>query len=289
MIEGKPRRSAPRLRNQYSTVASSWYSHWPGAIDRIAAVLLATRTGAAQSVSELVAAGDATHPYLHPDSALVFYRRALALDSNSYEALWRTSRAIVDIAKQIQENDGAPRARRDSLYDQAKVYADRAIKADSMGAEGHFVLALTLGRQSRTKGGKDKVKFAKVIYDEAALAIKLGPTHDGAHHILGAWHAEVRRLSGASRFFAKMLFGGGFLGRASWDSAIAHLETAVKENPSYIYHRLELAEVYLDRDRPADARAQLEAIAGLADGDVLDPQHRRRAAELLERIRKESG
>ena len=252
-------------------------------------LVLLARPAVAQSVSELIAEGDATHPYLHPDSALSFYRRALAIDSNSYGALWRTSRAIVDIAKQIQENDGPPRAHRDSLYDQAKVYADRAIKADSMGDEGHFVLALTLGRQSRTRGGKDRVRFARIIYDEAALAIQLRPNHDGAHHILGAWHAEVRRLSGASRFFAKMLFGGGFLGRASWDSAIAHLELAVKDNPSYIYHRLELAEVYLDQDRPADAKTQLETIAGLPDGDVLDPQHRRRAAELLERIRKESG
>lgn len=255
----------------------------------IAVLLTVPRVGAAQSVAQFLAEGDATHPYLHPDSALMFYRRALALDSNSYGALWRTSRAVVDIAKQIKEKDGPPRARRDSLYDQARGYADRAIRADSMGDEGHFVLALTLGRQSLTRGGKDRVRFARIIYDEAALAIKLRPTHDGAHHILGAWHAEVRRLSGASRFFAKMLFGGGFLGRASWDSAIAHLEMAVQENPSYIYHRLELAEVYLDQDRPADARKQLEAIAGLPDGDVLDPEHRRRAAELLERIRKENG
>jgi hypothetical protein len=60
-------------------------------------------------------------------------------------------------------------------------------------------------------------------------------------------------------------------------------------NPGYIYHRLALAEVYLERKREADAADQLEAISGLPDSDVQDPEHRRRAGQLLEEIRRNSA
>ncbi|MGH9259493.1 MAG: tetratricopeptide repeat protein, partial [Acidimicrobiales bacterium] len=153
------------------------------------------------------------------------------------------------------------------------------------GADGHFALALVLGRLSRTKGSKERVRFAKVIFDEATRAIEIDSTHDGAHHVLGAWHAEVKRLSGLQRFFAKTLFGGGFLDRGSWDEAVAHLERAVALRPDYIYHRLELAEVYVDRGRYSSARELLVSIEALPVADVLDPQYKEEAAALLGEIR----
>jgi hypothetical protein len=73
--------------------------------------------------------------------------------------------------------------------------------------------------------------------------------------------------------------------RANWDSAAIHLERAVALNPTYIHHRLELAQIYADRERWAEARAQLEAIPDLPDRDVLDGDHRAAAAELFDRIR----
>jgi thioredoxin-like negative regulator of GroEL len=105
--------------------------------------------------------------------------------------------------------------------------------------------------------------------------------------VLGAWHAEVRRLSGVQRFFAKTLFGGGFMNQASWDTAVWHLERAVASRPEHVYHRLELAEVLVDLKRYTQAREQLERIPQLPVRDVLDEQYKREAAELLERIKEE--
>jgi hypothetical protein len=144
---------------------------------------------------------------------------------------------------------------------------------------------MVLGRLSRTKGSKERVRFAKEIFEAASRAVAIDSTHDGAHHVLGAWHAEVKRLSGFQRFFAKNLFGGGFMDRASWDWAIWHLKSAVVYAPQHVYHRLELAEVLVDRERFAEARQHLEAISGLPVGDVLDERYKTEAAELLERIR----
>ena len=140
---------------------------------------------------------------------------------------------------------------------------------------------MVLGRLSLTKGSKERVKYAKVIFDEASRAVAINPAHDNAHHVLGAWNAEVKRLSGFQRFFAKALFGGGFMGRANWNDAVMHLERAVALQPQHIYHRLELAEVYSDIGQFSKAREQLGVIAGLPLADVLDHQYKEDAAVLL--------
>jgi thioredoxin-like negative regulator of GroEL len=109
----------------------------------------------------------------------------------------------------------------------------------------------------------------------------MDPKHDGAYHILGMWNAEVKRLSGFTRFAAKTFLGAGFMSRASWDSAVADMERAVQLNPQHVYHRLELASVYLDVDQPAKAKEQLQAIAALPDGDPMDPYYKRLAVAAL--------
>jgi tetratricopeptide (TPR) repeat protein len=242
---------------------------------------------AAQTAAEHIALGDSAHPSLHPDVALRHYQAALALDSTSYAANWRAARAIADVAKQIEGNADSLKRRRDSLYSVGRSYAERAIRADSLGADGHYTLAMVLGRLSRTKGSKERVRFAKVIFDEATKAIALDPRHDGAHHVLGAWHAEVKRLSGIQRFFAKALFGGGFMSVANWDDAVKNLEQAVALNPQHVYHRLELAEVYADIGAYSKAREQCNVIATLPIGDVLDHQYKDDAAALLVDLRNE--
>jgi tetratricopeptide (TPR) repeat protein len=242
---------------------------------------------AAQTAAEHVALGDSATAALQPDVALRHFQAALALDSTSYEANWKAARAIADVAKQIEGNADSLKKRRDSLYTAGRGYAERAIRADSLGADGHYALAMVLGRLSRTKGSKERVRYAKLIFDEASRAIALNPNHDGAHHVLGAWNAEVKRLSGIQRFFAKALFGGGFMSVANWDDAVTHLERAVALYPEHIYHRLELAEVYTDLGRYSKAREQLTVIPTLPIRDVLDAQYKEDAAALLEDIKNE--
>lgn len=254
-------------------------------ISTVALLLLAAPAAAQLTVAEHIARGDAAFTALKPAEALPHFQAAIAADSTSYEALWKATRAIADVAKQIEGGTKAEEQRRDSLYTLGRGYAEAAVRANPQGADGHYVLAMVIGRLSRTKGSKERVKFAKVIFDEATKALELNANHDAAHHVLGAWHAEVKRLSGIQRFFAKALFGGGFMSEASWDKAVEHLERAVAINPNHVYHRLELAEVYVDLDRYSKARELLASIAPLPVGDVLDPRYKQEAATLLQEIR----
>jgi hypothetical protein len=259
--------------------------------------IIAGPLGGQTSIAEHIALGDSARAALHSDQALHHYQAAVEtiqrevgtqlqelagvhpINPLACEAFWKAAREISDVAKQLKGD--SLKQRRDSLYSLGRTWAEAAIRADSSVANGHFALALVLGRLSRTRGGKERVRFAKIIYDEAARTVQLDPRHDGAYHILGIWHAEVKRLSGFTRFFAKTLFGAGFMDRATWDSAVTNMEHAVSLNPRQVYHRLELASVYLDVNQPAKATDQLQAIAGLPLGDPMDPYYKRVAADAL--------
>jgi tetratricopeptide (TPR) repeat protein len=250
---------------------------------------LASRLATAQEspVAKEIRVGDSLQTALQPEAALAHFRAAIADDSTSYEALWKAARAEVDIAKQIEGKEDAQKKRRDSLYVGARALAEAAVRVNPRGAEGHSTVAQALGRLSRTRGGKERVRFAKIIYDEATQALALDSTNDPAAHVLGAWHAEIKRLSGLQRFFAKTLFGAGFMDKANWDDAQRYLERAVALRPQNIYHHLELAEIYVDVGKYSAAREQLKAVHDLPIADVLDHTYKEDAVVLLEDIKGE--
>jgi len=244
---------------------------------------LASRSLTAQehAVAADIRAGDSLETALQPEAAAARFRAALAIDSTNYEALWKESRALVNVAKQIDSKEDALKDRRDSLYVHAQALAEAAVRVNRQGAQGHSMVAQALGRLSRTRGGKERVRFARTIYDEAIAATDLDSTNDPAYHVLGAWNAEIKRLSGLQRFFAKTLFGASFMDKANWDDAQRYLIRAVALNPQNIYHRLELAQVYIDLKRYDKARELLTSIHDLPIADVLDHKYKTDAETLL--------
>src|SRR5215210_6517283 len=217
----------------------------------------------AQTASDHVTMGVAAYDAHDPGTALEHFRAALNEDSLNYEANWRAAITLLDLTELLP--DSLRRARRDSLYALAEHYASRAVARDSMGADGHFALAAAIGTGSVLLGKEARIRRAAVIRREALKAISLNPRHDGAYHILGRWNAEIMRLSGISRFFARNFLGASVFKQASWKGAISNMEKAVELDPGRLYHRLELAEVYVDRKRYAEARAQLAELAALPD------------------------
>ena len=219
-----------------------------------------------------------------PRTALQHFEAALEQDSSSYEANWRAALTLLDLGEQTAPT-GKSR-KRDSLYAVAERYASRAVAADPGGADGHFALAAAVGRLALDKGKKERIRRASVIRREALRTIELNPRHDGAYHILGRWNAEIMRISGLSRFFAKTFMGAGVFGQASWGRAISNMEKAVKLDPGRIYHHLELARIYAERKRTADAKIQLHAVDSLPAREVMDSLYKQQGIDLGRRIAK---
>jgi tetratricopeptide (TPR) repeat protein len=245
----------------------------------IAASVLLSSAAGAQSPAEHIALGDSLYAQFKPAEALPHYLAAIGPDSSNYEALWKAARSDADLAE--AEHD---EARRDRLSRAAEALARRAIRVNPDDAEAHFHLARALGRRALSVGVRDRIKFATEVRAEALEALRLNPDHPGALHVMGVWNAEVMRLNGVQRFFAKNVLGGRVFGEASWDKAVSFMERAVAVDPDRIVHHLDLGKIYADRGDKAKARAQFELVIRGRRIDFNDPEYRREAQAALEKL-----
>ncbi len=219
---------------------------------------------------------------MEPAAALVRFETLLSRDSTDATANWRAAVALNDVAQPLTAS--GERTRRDSLYARAEGYARRAVRLTPNDARALFSLGLVLGNLALSRGIRERVRMATEIRDLALRALAADSTHDGAHHLLGRWNYEIMRLSGVSRFIARSILDGGVFGKASWEEARRELERAVELDPTRIYHRLDLARVYVARKEVGAARRELRKLAELPDKFAADPSYRRQAAELRARV-----
>ena len=232
----------------------------------------------AQGAAEHVAMGDRER-FSNPASALKHYEAAMAADPRNYDALSKGSFAAVDVGEAATDA-----GRRTALYKSGEQYARRAIEVKPTDAEGHFALARALGRTAQTLGSRDKVKYAADVRTHALEALKHDPKHAGALHVLGMWNAEVMRLNGVSRFMAKKFLGGKVFDSASWERAQTYMEQAVAAEPTRLVHRVDLADVYLERKNSAKAREQIEYVLRAPGTDANDAKYKRQAEALAKRL-----
>ena len=91
-------------------------------------------------------------------------------------------------------------------------------------------------------------------------------------------------FSSVERFFARNFLGGAILGQATWDEAERNLRLAVQHGPQRIFHRLDLAQVLMDREKYREAREQLESIMQMPRSEPMDAQYQEDAAMMLRRL-----
>lgn len=236
----------------------------------------------AQDVKTHLAAGDSARCQRSIAGALGHFREALALDSLSYEANWKASRELADSGKLMPDR---MRKSRDTVYAEALALAQRAVSVDSNGADGHYMVAVAAGRVALTKSAGERVKSARVVRDAALRALALDSMHDGAMHVMGRWNAEIQRLPGITKFFARTFLGASIFKEANWENANRYFRDAIRVNPQNIYHHLDFAEALVDQDSTALARAELDTVAQLPLGcDAGDPTYKQQATALVEKI-----
>jgi len=213
-------------------------------------------------------------------AALGRYETALVVAPTNYDLLWRASRELIDLG------EAAPTAAQRTEYNgRAEAYARRAVAANASGADGHFMLAVALGRTALSVGSRERVKYAAEIHDRAAAAVKIDPRHAGALHVLGVWNAEIMRLNGITRFAARNFLGGRIFDRASWADARRYMEAAVAADPVRITHRLDLAQIYADNGDKTKAKTTCEEAMRMPTMEFNDTRYKQQCERLVARLR----
>jgi regulator of microtubule dynamics protein 3 len=245
----------------------------------VAALLIATPL-LGQDAAAVILAAERDRAALNATSALGRYEAAIATAPSAYELLWRAARESVDLGEAATDA-----AKRTDYFRKAEGYARRAVAANASGADGHFLLAVALGRTALSLGARDRVKYAAEIRNEALAAVKIEPTHAGALHVLGVWNAEIMRLSSFTRFAARNFLGGKVFDQASWAEATRFMEEAVAADPGRITHRLDLAKIYFDTNQKPKARATCEAAIRMPNAEFNDTRYKQECERLVASVK----
>jgi tetratricopeptide (TPR) repeat protein len=233
------------------------------------AALAQTPTG-----ESAVARGDRLMAASRTEAALETYRAGLGDRPDDPELLWKTARAISNLADETPGEAGD-----EARMEEAVELSRRAVRAGPAISRTHTTLAASLGKLALFRGGKRKVELAREVGREARRAAELDPRDFAPFTVLGVLERELATLNPLLRGFAGALFGG--VPAASLERSEALLARAVRLAPDYVAPHLELARTYLEMDRRAEARAELEKALALGPRERLDSVLQARARELL--------
>lgn len=196
--------------------------------------------------------------------AVAAYEAVLASDPANPRALYRFARAAVYLAGELPADDAATR---ESWFARAADAAERAAELSPNDPDAHFEVARALGRLAQYRGVLQSLNLAARVSRALDRTIELAPDHAAAWHARALFHRDVPWIAG---------------GRSG--QVIPSFERAIATEPDVITHRVELARVYLDRNDPAAARAQLDVALTLTPRTFLDRRDLEEARALAARL-----
>jgi tetratricopeptide (TPR) repeat protein len=210
----------------------------------------------AQTADELVEQAKQLEKQMNENAALSRYKEVLKIQPDNVPALTGASELCSREGYRQKKEDDKVRN-----YDDARSYAEQAIKLAPENADANYVMAVAMGRKAMTAGAKEKVAAVKEVKKYAELAIKFNPSYAKAYHVLGKWNYEVANLNTFEKAAAKMLFGG--LPEGTLGSAISNYEKCRKLDPSIVLNYLELARAYKENEEQDKAIETLRKAVSL--------------------------
>jgi hypothetical protein len=249
----------------------------PVALTMIAALLATAPTAAAaQSATRHIAEGDAAHQSRKAPEALRHYLAALAADSTSADALWRASAVEAELSEFDPDS-----AHADALLAAAERHARAAVALAPKSAPAHFALAQALGRKALLVSTVERLPYATEIHKEVTACLEIAPKNAPCLHVLGVWCAEYMRLGTFTREMANTMTGGKLFANATWEEAERNLKAAIAAEPKRAIHHLDLARIYRDQGKKAEAKKEYQAVLDAPISDYNDESYRAEAKAAL--------
>jgi tetratricopeptide (TPR) repeat protein len=240
----------------------------------------------AQSAADHVREGDAAYAKFDDAKALEHYQAALTLEPANYAALWKASRAMVDIADIIPATDKDINTKQMKMYTEATALARKAVDANPNDTWGHFQLAAANGKRLLLLGKKEQIEASKAVKAEIDKAIQLDPTNHLAYHALGRWNRRMDEIGGAKRFFGSLIYGsipkGSFADSEKW------LRKAIELHPEYVNHYLELGRTLVALKRYKEAAAAFQKAIDLPKTTSKDDFLKGEAKTELDKIKNKT-
>jgi len=252
---------------------------WPGACLPLLALTLAAPRAQAAGAEAEIEAGTAAYAAGSLDSARVAFGRAVRLEGHNFTALRWLARAESDLGEDAKGEDQR------ELFAHAVEHARAAVQVAPDSARGHLELAVALGRQALREGPRTRLALSREIKAETDRAIAQDPDLGRAYHVRAMWNRKIAGLNFFERNIARAVLGGVPRG-ASMDNAVSDFQKAIELEPGYVNHHLELGRTFLELNRKADARRELErAVVLPPTSSPRDSRYQDEARELLKKLK----
>jgi predicted Zn-dependent protease len=130
-----------------------------------------------------------------------------------------------------------------AAYERARDVAKRATELAPKDPDAHLWYAITLGSWSQAKGLLHSAIALRNLRKEVDVVLQLDPNNIEAHVMAGSIDRELPVLLGGDRRVAE-----------------EHFKTAQRLDPRLTGVRVELAKLYINMGRYAEARRQLQSV-----------------------------
>jgi tetratricopeptide (TPR) repeat protein len=172
-----------------------------------------------------------------------------------------------------EERAQTPEARV-AAYERARDLAKRATELAPKDADAHLWYAITLGSWSNAKGLLHSALALRNLRREVDVVLQLDPKNIEAHIMAGSIARELPVLLGGDR-----------------QESEEHFKTAHRLDPRLTGVRIELAQLYINMGRYAEARRELQSVLNEkapTDRPRWTLKEVPRAKQMLESIRDKS-
>jgi tetratricopeptide (TPR) repeat protein len=232
-------------------------------------------TGMSQGMAEkLLKEARALSASYKETEALAKFKQVLAFDVNNYEALWNCSILSSKVGKREPDKE-----KQKEMFNQAKTYAQRALKVNENDVNSNFVMAVAMGRMALISNTTEKVAAVRDIKKYAEKAVSLNPNHAPANHVLASWHLGVYELNWVERQAADKLYGG--LPDFSIDKALQYCQKAVELDNTYILYQYDLGRIYLSKGDKQKAKECFTKVGTMKVITLDDPHYQEEAKKAL--------
>lgn len=193
-----------------------------------------------KTYQEFLLQGDEKYSSFDNQSALENYLQAYKLSPDNYDVLFRLSRTYNDRGEEFYEYHEMDSSR--TMIDYALQYSEKLVKNYPDSAASYAFLAMSYGNEAMHAGGKEEIKLAHKIEENAKKSLSLDPNQYLSYVILGIYYRKIADLSWFERMFANTFFGS--VPEGSYEESIQMFKKAMDLYPKTIVASFQLALTY---------------------------------------------
>lgn len=231
----------------------------------------------------LIKKGDEYYKNLDNEDAVKFYNSAFKLAPDNFEVLKKLTLALNDAGEEQFELRNR---------DSAQGYINRAVnlaetfkKKFPDSAIVYSYIALCYGNLAMFKGGKEKIKMANIIKDNAEKSIKMDSSNYLPYIILGIYNREVASLGWFEKLFANTFFGS--LPEGSYNQSLKMFRKALSINPNMIVAIFQMSRTYRKLEMYDKEKELLQKVLNLQVINFRDKFAKIKAQKRLSQMEKE--